>query len=40
LTITITYVLAFAAYRLVELPGISWGRQIAGYFQKPKPAIA
>ncbi len=38
LTIPITYALAFAAYRLVELPGISWGRHVSSRFQKPKPA--
>lgn len=40
LTVAITYALAFAAYRLIELPGISWGRQIAGRLQPPKPAPA
>lgn len=40
LTIVLTYSLAYAAYRLIELPGISWGRQMAGRFQKPKPAPA
>jgi peptidoglycan/LPS O-acetylase OafA/YrhL len=40
LVIPITYSLAYAAYRLVELPGISWGRQVAARFQKPKPAPA
>lgn len=41
LTVLITYTLAFAAYRLVEMPGIAWGRQIAGRFgKKPQPAAA
>jgi peptidoglycan/LPS O-acetylase OafA/YrhL len=40
LTLLLTYALAYAAYRLIELPGISWGRQVAGRFQKPKPAPA
>jgi peptidoglycan/LPS O-acetylase OafA/YrhL len=38
LAIPITYSLAYAAYRLIELPGISWGRQVAARFQKPRPA--
>jgi peptidoglycan/LPS O-acetylase OafA/YrhL len=40
LTVPITYALAWVAYRAVELPGIAFGRQIAGRFQKPKPALA
>lgn len=40
LTIAITYVLAFLAYRFIELPGIAFGRQMASRFQKPKPALA
>jgi peptidoglycan/LPS O-acetylase OafA/YrhL len=40
LTIPITYGLAWLAYRYVELPGIALGRQVAGRFQKPKPAMA
>jgi peptidoglycan/LPS O-acetylase OafA/YrhL len=38
LTIPITYALAFAAYRLIELPGINWGRQVSSRFRKPRPA--
>jgi peptidoglycan/LPS O-acetylase OafA/YrhL len=40
LTIPITYTLAFAAYRFVELPGIAFGRQVAGRVRKPIPVPA
>jgi peptidoglycan/LPS O-acetylase OafA/YrhL len=40
LAVPVTYALAFGAYRLVEMPGISWGRQLAARFRKPGPAPA
>jgi peptidoglycan/LPS O-acetylase OafA/YrhL len=39
-TIVITYGLAYLAYRCVELPGIGWGRQVAGRLQRARAAAS
>ncbi|MBB1247621.1 acyltransferase family protein [Rhizobium sp. G21] len=40
LTLAITYGLAYLAYRLIELPGISLGRRLAGGVAKPAAPLA
>jgi peptidoglycan/LPS O-acetylase OafA/YrhL len=39
-TILITYGLAYLAYRWIELPGIGWGRQVAGRLQASRAAAS